>query len=108
MDNILTHALLLSRRVRDAEAGLCDPARLLGPLAAFTGATLGAAGEGPGGVPWYDPDAWSWWCWGHRLRKAVNDWVRSGRVLDRREWRDLKRRARPLFAAARECTEAIA
>jgi hypothetical protein len=105
MSAVLTAVRLIDRVLRDAERGLADPDRLLAPLGELTSRLNGAGGEGPGGVPWYAADDWSWFIWGWRLRAVVRDWVAAGRVLDRRGLKKLKLQARPLFDAARQWAE---
>ena len=104
----LESALEIDRRLRAALEGRADPETILGPLADFTGSTLGASGEGPGGRLWYTDAGWCWWLWGHQLRAVVNDWVAAGRVLDRGRLKELRQAGRVLFGAARQYTEVMA
>ncbi len=107
MTHALSAAAQIDRLLAACERGLADPDRLLAPLAELTSRLAGVGGEGPGGVVWYDPDGFSWWGWGWRMKSVVRDWIAAGRVLDRRELRRLKQRARPLFDAAREAAECL-
>ena len=106
MNALLDAALKLDRLLRDCERGLSDPDRLLAPLGELSSRALGVGGE-VAGVPVYDPDSFSWWGWGHQLRRVVKDWVAAGRVLDRRGLKRLKQQAKPLFAAARAASECL-
>ena len=106
MSTILQLAARIERLLREAAHGARDAQDLLAPLGEFTSRALGVGGE-VAGTPVYDPDGWSWWTWGWRMRALVRDWVAAGKPVDPLELWRLKKQARPLFEAARAASECL-